>query len=353
MEMVPLTRNQLSSTRSAYLAANKNGTAMTVLYLTDYADQIWHVYTPRQAGSFIQHDNTNRNYYGRYLLLTADDPSDRGIMITERYNLADNGGRICLSFAAFKASSRSVLEIYQGESFNETHGTKIWDLQRMTSDWETFEILAYPFQKTSVDIFFYIVGTLTDKNTYIGLDDVRLKNSCSNPSNVLPTTTLSPGMTTATPDPAIFFTCTNGVRIASSLTCNYVKDCTDGSDESTSVCGSCTFYHHNWCRYVQRNIFGNFGFHFRDTVSVGPRVGSDDDGNFLVASGNRGSSFLSSPIIHQAYLQCEFYFDYYFSSNERTNDNTLTSMRVFIEMTDTGRRVLLWESSFEFRPNGK
>lgn len=243
MEVVGQTVNELSATRSAYLAANKNGTAMTVLYLTDYADQVWHVFTPRQSSDFIHFDNTYHNIYGRYLLLTAVYSSDRGILITERYNVAENGGRICLSFAAYKANAQSVLEIYQGESFNETHGTKIWDLQRQTKDWETFEILAYPLQKSSVDIFFYIVGTLNDKRTYIGLDDIRLKSSCSNPSNVLPTTTLSPGMTTATPDPnnSNFFTCRNGGRISSSLTCNYVKDCTDGSDESVTVCGSCNF----------------------------------------------------------------------------------------------------------------
>lgn len=112
------------------------------------------------------------------------------------------------------------------------------------------------------------------------------------------------------------------------------------------------FLHHNWCRYVQRNIFGDFGFRFRDTVSVGPRGGSDDNGNFLVASGHTGSSFLSSPIIHQSYLQCSFSFYYYYSSNEPLNDHTLTAMKVYIEMTDIGRRVMIWESSFERRLNG-
>ena len=158
MESVLVTSHQLDSTVSAFLAKNANFTWMTVKYLNDFVDQTWHVFTPRQSPNYVQHDNTYRNSYGRYLLLTGDDKSDRGIMVSERYNLEDHGGQVCFSMAVFKASSRSVLEVYQGESFNDTHGVKIWDLGRMTNDWETFEILARPFKSGSVDIFFYIVS---------------------------------------------------------------------------------------------------------------------------------------------------------------------------------------------------
>ena len=133
---------------------------MTTLYLTGYADVVWHVFMPSQSARFVQHDNTYRNTYGRYLLLTANARSDRGILVTERYNVADNGygGSICFSLAVFKSSSSNILEIYQGESFNESHAIKIWDFTDQTNDWKTFEILATPFKNTSVDIFFYIVS---------------------------------------------------------------------------------------------------------------------------------------------------------------------------------------------------
>ena len=78
-------------------------------------------------------------------------------MVTERYSLADHGGSICFSLAVYKPKDLGVLEIYQGESFNESHAIKIWDFRGRTSDWQTFEILATPFHNASVDIFFYIV----------------------------------------------------------------------------------------------------------------------------------------------------------------------------------------------------
>lgn len=368
MDMIGQTRDQLSSSRSAYLAASSNGTALTVLYLTDYADVIWHVFTPKQSSQFVQADATYGSSFGHYLLLTADYASDRGLMVTERYNLAENGGRVCFTFAVYKPTTGSVLEIYQGESFNETHGTKIWGMTRTTNGrWETFEILAYPIQKASVDIFFYIVGTLNDKNTYLALDDINLKTTCSNPSNVLPTTTLRPGVSTPTPDPNLYFVCHNGRRISAALACDYHDDCGDDSDESSYACGSCknspllftfclrqlftlfagAFSNHNWCRYGINQVSGNFNFRFRDTVNVGPRFGSDDNGNFLVASGSYGSAYLYTPIRHQGYLQCSFSFYYYYASVEPSNNKTLTAMRVYIHRTDLGSRVLLWESSFE------
>lgn len=158
MESILFTGNQLPSTRSDFLANSPNFTALTTEYLTDYVDHTWHIFAPRQSLNYVQYDNTFRSWLGRYLLLTGTNPSDRGIIVSQRYNLKDHGGIICFSLAVYKASDENILEIYQGESFNDTHGTKIWDIHRKTNDWETFQILASPQQNTSIDIFFYIVS---------------------------------------------------------------------------------------------------------------------------------------------------------------------------------------------------
>ncbi len=269
--MIGLTRNQLNSAaRSDFLAASPNGTALTVLYLTDYADQIWHVLTPCQSlRDYVPRDHTVGNEYGHYLLLTAENVGDRGILLTEKYNLAENGGKICLSFALYKPSAQSVLEVYQGESANETHGTKIWAITRTTGGrWESFEVLATPlFHSSSVDLFFFIVGTLNDETTYLGLDDLTIKESCRNPSNVWPpttstTTTLPPGASTTTPNPDLYFTCKNGRRISADLTCNYVDNCGDNSDESAFVCGSCKFCG-TFINAVQVHVYLFFHLHLR------------------------------------------------------------------------------------------
>ena len=47
---------------------------------------------------------------------------------------------------------------------------------------------------------------------------------------------------------------------------------------------------------------GDFSFKFRDQVNVGPQTGSNQNRQFLVASGHQGRSYLFSPEIHQSYL---------------------------------------------------
>ena len=159
LEVIRFTGAHVSATTSNFLAHSRNFTALTTKYLINYVDIVWHIFTPRQSDKFVQHDNTYRNMIGTYLLLTTSAyNSDRGILVTERYNLADNGVSICFSLAVFKSSSDNILEIYQGESFNESHAIKIWDFTGKTNDWQTFDILATPFNHTSIDIFFYIVS---------------------------------------------------------------------------------------------------------------------------------------------------------------------------------------------------
>ena len=100
---------------------------------------------------------------------------------------------------------------------------------------------------------FVKVGTITQDEVYIGLDDLMIKSRCRNPSNILPSTirpTLPPGVTTPTPNPnnAQFFKCSGGYTIPSSKLCDYHKDCPEGDDERN--CGSCNFYQHDMCRYT-------------------------------------------------------------------------------------------------------
>ena len=158
METILYTGRYLPTSKAIFLTESKNLTKMTTQYLNDYVDTTWNVFSPLQSKRFIQHDNTRRSLYGRYLLFTSDTRGDRAIMVTERYSLADNGGKICFSFAAFKSNSHSILEIYQGESYSDSMATKLWDYQGFDKDWQTFEILAMPQKNTSLDIFFYIVS---------------------------------------------------------------------------------------------------------------------------------------------------------------------------------------------------
>src|SRR5699024_5517052 len=119
--------------RLLFLAKTANFSYLSTALLTNYVEQLWHVFNPRQSAKYIQHDATYRNQFGNYLLMAAYH-GDRAIVVTERYNLADHGGHVCFSLAIYQATNDNVLEIYQGESFNETHALKIWDLRRATRD---------------------------------------------------------------------------------------------------------------------------------------------------------------------------------------------------------------------------
>lgn len=164
METVLISTKTLSPIMKQFLANTANQSAITSKYLTSYVDDSWHVFTPEQSKAFIQHDNTYQSPYGRYLLMTGTETDDRAIMITERYSLEDleqqphQSKVLCFAFALYKPSTQSVLEIYQGESYNETFGWKVWDTRSMNSDWKTIQILAKPRYSNSVDIFFYIVS---------------------------------------------------------------------------------------------------------------------------------------------------------------------------------------------------
>ena len=100
------------------------------------------------------------------------------------------------------------------------------------------------------------VGTLTDQDSYIGLDDIMIKPRCFNPSNQLPSTvapTLAPGMTTTTSGPFVgnSYRCSNGLLIPLSKVCDYKKDCSGGEDEKN--CGYCAFHNHDMCGYTIEN----------------------------------------------------------------------------------------------------
>lgn len=156
MENVPLTSNKLVSLIEIYLTKRTNYTEMTDKYLTDYADVSWHVFSPRQSMKYIQHDNTFKTPDGKYVLLIADDEPNRGMFITDRYNMAYRD-KLCLQIAVYKPTSESILEVYQGESNDNKMGLKIWDTRHSNTDWTTFEIEASKVHPNSTDIYFYVV----------------------------------------------------------------------------------------------------------------------------------------------------------------------------------------------------
>lgn len=232
------------------LTQTKNYTQIVTTYLSQYTDQAWHVFTPRQSPKYVQFDHTMKNDYGKYLLLTAHDNFDRGIVVTPRYEAEPSRkGVFCFSFALFKPSADgSVFEVYQGESSDTGNGLKLWDTRQATSGWQVIDIEAKLRNPDSKDIFFYLVGTIKQASTYIALDDVQMippnSGRFCQPVNVNPFVH-PPQPPTA--DPRSIFTCKSGKQISVDKTCDWAKDCEQGEDEL--YCGSCDFADHSFCRY--------------------------------------------------------------------------------------------------------
>ncbi len=239
----------LSPSVKGFLANTANRSSLTNQYLLRYTNRVWHVFSPRLSAKYLQYDYSFKTAEGKYLLLTGGGTNDRGIVLTERYTLDDHKGYICLSFAVYiadRAVNSTILEVYQGESANQSFGLKLWDIRRPTKGWEVFTIKAAPIDKaTSKDLFFYLVGTVASSSNYIALDEVSVLGDCSNPSNFIPGTA---GVTTVAPA-TNEFVCSNGKRIPASQKCDWHKNCPNGEDEAKMICGSCDFVNHNLCQY--------------------------------------------------------------------------------------------------------
>lgn len=297
---------------------------LTSRYLIDYADQPWKVFTHHDlSGQFMSRDYTKRSYYGKYLLMTGHKAYDRAILITERYPMPVTGDRsLCLKFALFMGHDNdSLLEVYLGESGMPGFGTKLWETRRLTkntfsgNDWQEFSIQARPMNRSSSDLFFYIVGTLIDPSRFITLDDIEVFNSsdCKLFANTFPPVTDASGLTptAATPDPKLYFQCkSNGKVIPIIKTCDWTKDCPKGEDEAE--CGGCSFENRQLCRYSLVSS-AKFKFQFSDSAPFGPITNiRGNSALFMVASGSRGRSTLTSPVIQQAFASKSIEFILYY-----------------------------------------
>lgn len=280
LDFVPVTDKHLDPDFEMKIAQKNNYTYVNDMYLTDYVDVTWRVFTPVQWPFYVQYDFTLKSRDGKYLLMIPDDErtTSRAIFITEPYRLSA-GRSACLNIAVYKIYANTILEVYQSETKDIRFATKIWDIQRATNGWEHLEIESQiPLVLTSKDIYFYIVrsekpylkvgfiflrsfqvGTIDSDsldNAYIAVDNVGIKQYCQNPSNTYTTTVGPPTRTTpkpTTPDPKTHFTCLNGLVIQIEKLCDWINDCPQGEDEKE--CGSCDFRENNLCRY--ENTTGN------------------------------------------------------------------------------------------------
>lgn len=158
MEPVSPGTIRLSKFIKKFFSNKANFSTITFHYINSFCDITWLVFSPQQSDKYIQHDYNFGNTMGKYLLMEPNDSYDRAIFITERFKLADYNGKICFKLAIYKPSTQSVLEVYQGESSDDRYYTKIWDFRLSNHDWQLFEILAYPRNSSSKDIFFAIVS---------------------------------------------------------------------------------------------------------------------------------------------------------------------------------------------------
>ncbi|OTF84012.1 hypothetical protein BLA29_002190 [Euroglyphus maynei] len=251
-----------------------------------------------------------------------------------------------------------ILEVYQGDSSIPDKGMKLWQLTHNTNDkWEEFEIFANAMNDTTEDIFFFIVATgFKDKETYIAIDDYEIKDRCTNPSNIVTSTTSHYSSSTlSTPIPNGYFDCqTDGHQslIPSSKVCNYHKDCPNNRDEE--YCGSCTFEHHNQCRYtISPENDDNRSFRFRFTDQTPNQTPNDYYfKSSITASGlaknNYQQTTLFSPLIHQSYLGCyiQFYYRFYTNiTNFNIGQHQPPVFNVYIYLVEPGIRTKLWQSS--------
>ena len=155
----------LNSFDARFIATHFYGYHQPMYYLTDYVDTTWIVYSPAISKRFVLRDNTLNSDYGGYFLLTGTTGAyNRGIFITDRYSVGTTEDRsVCVSFALYKPDNGAILEVYQGESMEETFGVKLWSrLAKSTpgssSSWETIQIRATPQKSQSVDIYFFFVS---------------------------------------------------------------------------------------------------------------------------------------------------------------------------------------------------
>ncbi|KAH9425788.1 hypothetical protein DERP_005006 [Dermatophagoides pteronyssinus] len=342
----------LSDEDKIVLAKISNLTLVTYSYLTNFIDSEWHVYTPLMNGQSIDHDNTIGTSEGRYLLFVSHHKVERGIILTDRYDIYDNKDEnYCLSLAVVKPTDNSYIEIYQAESMSPS-AKKLYGTNIKITDWRTLQIQTRKMKASSKDMYFFIIATAaksddTEQFSYVAIDDYSFeRKECDNPDNPLPypttiTTTTSPISTT--PLHGFHdgrFYCDPDMFISVEKVCDHHIDCQNHLDELE--CGTCHIMPGNICGYdmVAENVL--FLWRLTKDSYHGPKDHLEDS---LTAFGDLTKAYenyakLISPLIHESFTSCHYSFFYLFNSNwNDTNDRFYLEMQIQDEDP-----VTLWQS---------
>ncbi|XP_025085553.1 MAM and LDL-receptor class A domain-containing protein 1-like [Pomacea canaliculata] len=247
-------------------------------------------------------DHTLQNIKGHYMYIEASQPRKPGDKARLHSEILNNSSHPqCLTFwYNMHGAGMGTLSVYKNLVSRTSGLIQLWTLSGdQGAQWQKASVPVHDNKKEFMLVFEGVVGSsyLSD----MAIDDVSLTDgdcsSSSQPSK---------------------FTCRNQQTVTSDKVCNFVKDCSDGSDEVQ--CGNCTF-EVDLCGY---NDISKGSFRYLRTSNSTSTKSlpipfdhsyNKNSGYLLYVDTSRGTfnslATLASPVLHQSSPACQLYF-YYF-----------------------------------------
>ncbi|XP_025087325.1 MAM and LDL-receptor class A domain-containing protein 1-like isoform X1 [Pomacea canaliculata] len=195
------------------------------------------------SGTGPLHDHTLGTSSGHYIYVKSSDPHKEGAtarIISRAFQSSASAPYCQLKFFYYMyGQTIGSLSVYTRNSFNGPLVKRFSRSGEIGNYWVSSVVPIYdtkPFQ-------IIIEATLHNASLGdIGIDDTIFTSACKLLTTDFPIGTPGSSVTTPSPcgDPSVYYQCLNASRcISRTLVCDFVTQCTDGSDEAN--CGTCDF----------------------------------------------------------------------------------------------------------------
>ncbi|XP_025084894.1 MAM and LDL-receptor class A domain-containing protein 2-like isoform X1 [Pomacea canaliculata] len=247
-------------------------------------------------------DHTLQNIKGHYMYIEASQPRKTGDRARLHSEILKNSSHPqCLTFwYSMNGVGMGTLSVYKDLVTNTSKLVQLWTLSGdHGAQWQKASVPVRENKEEFMLVFEGVVGS--SYLSVMAIDDISLTDGdCSSSSQQSK------------------FTCKNQQTVTSDKVCNFVKDCSDGSDEIQ--CGNCTF-DADLCGYIDISQ-GSFSYLRTSNATSTKSLPipfdhsyNKSNGYLLYVDTSQGTfnslATLASPVLYQSSPACQLNF-YYF-----------------------------------------
>lgn len=309
----------------------------------EQGDTTWEVGSPDTSNIYPKRDHTLNKIEGSYMHLSSNDENQipRTASIISGVVKWDSALEEYCRFRLFyfiygpDASNFTINVQYHSDG-------SLINLFTVTGSngqlWEQVEILLDTSENPDKLVRFIISGAVNnysgDLPSVVAVDDISFSLGCSNVNDTLPVTLSTTSSTTTFACGSDDFYCDDNECISADSVCNFIEECSDGSDES--MCAQCDF-EENMCGWTDESLGDYFWYRQYPTV-----VGRNETVMEVLKriGGQTHECIMTSVSLGPADPTCVVAF-YYYKHNLDILPKTITKLSMIIKSND-GDPVIMW-----------